>query len=828
LLIDRFRSGSWIILYALVLFAIGDVWRQVPAMRDLLLIKLGQIAAVVVLLLALERARWARHVRLLAVIGSALLFVTMAESGILRQEFVVLPMLAAVFLVVHAITFPWGAYWQFGAVVSATAAILWNVHAVSGSLAPIVGYPAAVLAVAFGASIYVAAQLERFHITVERQNAALRWRSAALESAANGIVITNLAGDIVWTNPAFTDLTGYASAEVIGHNPRILKSGKQEPVFYRDLWQTITSGRVWRGEIINRRKDGSLYNEEMTITPVRHADGEIVNFIAIKQDVSRRKQAEDALQRSEAHFRSLIQNGLDLISVLDTDGRYHYASPSHERILGYRPEELIGKNVFTLIHPDDSPAALMAFAQGTTHPDTSRGAEFRIRHKDGSWRYLESVGQMLDAEHALGIFNSRDITDRKRVEIELEHARQVAEAANRAKSEFLANMSHEIRTPMNGILGMIGLALDLPITREVREDLELAQSSAESLLTVINDILDFSKIEAGKLVLDPIDFSLRATLAEVIKTFGVRKKGLALTAAVAPEIPDSLVGDCGRLRQVLVNLLGNAIKFTAQGEVAVRVGIAEPELQPSNSPAKAGALEIGDDSEIVLHFSVRDTGDGIPAEKHRGIFNAFEQADGSTARKYGGSGLGLAIVSRLVQVIGGRVWVDSAVGRGSTFHFTARFGVGVQPAEDRVDAASPPLPAIPPLRILLAEDNIVNQTLAVRLLEKRGHAVTVAANGRDALAAFDRAPFDLVLMDVQMPEMDGFEATAAIRERERVTATHVPIIAMTAHAMKGDEERCLAAGMDGYLSKPIRSQQLYETLASVAHADAGRSQRLAS
>jgi two-component system sensor histidine kinase/response regulator len=776
-----------------------------------------------------------------------------------------------------------------------------------------------------------------------------RWRSLT-EALPQLVWTATTDGTCDYFSTQWTQHTGIPEGQLLGWQwMETLHPDDREPT--RLHWTNSVAGRgPYDVEYRVRRTDGEYRWFKTRGVPIRDGDGRIYKWFGTCTDITDLREVERALRASEQRFRSLVQNSSDIISVFDAEGTVLYQAPSVERLLGWRTQDRIGRNVFRdpIVHPDDMDRKRGFFEAIRSQSVAPVTAEFRLRHADGSWRDIEAVGQnFLHDPSVSGIVtNYRDITERKRAGEELWRAKEVAEAANRAKDEFLANVSHEIRTPMNAILGMTDLALDTPLTEDQRQSLNTVKSSADNLLGIINDLLDFSKIEAGKLALDPAEFSPRTVIGDTLQALAMRahRKGLEVICDIQQDVPDSLVGDAGRLRQVLLNLVGNAIKFTEQGEVVVRV-------ETTDGPR---------DGDWLL-FSVTDTGIGIAADKLETIFRAFEQEDTSTSRKYGGTGLGLTISSRLVTLMAGVIGVDSQPGRGSTFTFKACFA---RPADVSASASAKPpklldnLPVLivddnatnryileewlrawrmeplavgdgatamdalllgaasekqyplvmldarmpdtdglalaakirertelsttrmilltsgdqpgdaersrqlginarllkpirqeelldtiyrvmsrsdgestaviepatvqqptrapeqsaTPLRILVAEDNEFNSQLLEQLLVRRGYRVRVANNGRDALSLAEKGAFDLLLLDVHMPELDGFQVIQAIRERERSTAEHLPVIALTARSRKEDRAKCLAAGMDDFLAKPIQAVTLWDTI----------------
>ncbi|MFA5863741.1 MAG: PAS domain S-box protein [Phycisphaerae bacterium] len=770
----------------------------------------------------------------------------------------------------------------------------------------------------------------------------------AIFDAFNDVIIVHdlQTGQIVDVNQRVSEMYGYQANELRGvsldqlipqGNPpytihcameKIQKAAQGEPQLFE--WKAIQKSRrqFW-----------------VEVSLKCAVIGGKARVLAVVRDIDQRKQVEAAFRESERRFKAILDNVKLVAVMVDDSCQITYANDFLLKLTDWKRQEVIGKNWFDHFIPLEIRDKIRhLFLDNLTTGDIPFHYENDIITRSGQTKTISWNNTLLRNTQGSIIGTTsigEDITDRKRAEEAMRKAKELAESANQTKSAFLANMSHEIRTPMNGIIGMTELTLDTQLSTEQREYLDMVKTSADSLLTILNDILDFSKIEAGKLDLIPIDFNLKDSLCETLSTLSLRAcaKGLELVCHVLPDVPDSLVGDPGRLRQIIVNLVGNAIKFTEQGEIVVR---AELESQTEN--------------DTLLHFSIRDTGIGISQEKQDIIFDAFTQVDNSSTRKYVGTGLGLAISRQLVQLMGGRIWVESEIGVGSTFHFTARYGFQKNPSitpmpvdmeklkglpilivddnqtncmileellekwqmkpttvlsgsealaimnqagekgdsfplilldanmpemdgfalaqiikddpglkgtliimlsstgrrgdaarcehrgiaayltkpfksSDLLDAITVTLDmSILPkeqnklvtrhllrearrhLRILLVEDNPVNQKLTTRMLEKWDHSVIVANNGKEAIDLLEKEKVDLVLMDVQMPEMGGYEATSVIRQREKTTGRHVPIIAMTAHAMNTDRQKSLDVGMDDYVSKPIQKDVLFDII----------------
>jgi len=671
----------------------------------------------------------------------------------------------------------------------------------------------------------VVAAMETLRDISERKYAeeSLEKLSLAIEQMPVTVMITDREGIIQYVNPNFTAVTGYLSEEAVGRSPSLVRSDWHPPEFFQGLWRTILSGRGWRGELRNKRKNGELYWESASISPVMGAGGEIRHFVAVKEDITERKWAQEALSRSDERIRLLLESTAEAIYGIDGAGYCSFANPACARLLGFgHPDELLGRHMHGLMHHTR--------ADGTGYPEKDCPMLGVLQGKQGVhvddelfWRQDGSpfaaeywaYPQRRDGEVIGAVITFFDITARRRGEEELREATAAAEAATRAKSEFLANMSHEIRTPINAAIGMLYLLQQTELSPAQKNYLEKAKSASNMLLRVINDILDFSKIEAGKLELESAPFSLAVVLRDLsaVASATIKEKPVELRVACGPGVPDLLVGDPLRLGQVLLNLTSNAIKFTEAGRVDLEVALAR-----------------GDEGEATLRFSIADTGIGMAPEQQERLFSAFTQADTSTTRRYGGTGLGLTISAQLVEAMGGAIRVASEKGRGSTFSFTVRFPL---PCEEEGSAAA--FPAVEPagtptapdcfagIRILLVEDNPINQELARELLERRGARVVQAVDGAEALRILGSSGpgFQVVLMDVHMPVMDGLEATRRLRLDPALEG--LPVIAMTASALADERELCLAAGMNDQINKPIVVAELYTTLQRWVGPEAGPS-----
>jgi PAS domain S-box-containing protein len=610
-------------------------------------------------------------------------------------------------------------------------------------------------------------------------------------------------------NEIFARDAGFADPkDIVGKDDYQMGWRDQAELYRADDRQVIESGcPKLLIEEPQTTPDGNTIVLLTSKIPLRSSEGEIIGVLGTYMDITERKRAEEALEESEERFKAQYQgspaptftwqkHGADFVLVNFNEAARAITDGMVSEFVGQRASDLYSDRQEILRD------LLLCHDEREV-----------IRREIRSQNFVP--GALLIATFAsvppdLVLVHLEDITERKRAEQELQHTNrdlkiaieqsnelaEQARKANAAKSEFLANMSHEIRTPMNAVIGMTGLLQSSDLDPEQRECVEIIHSSGETLLSIINDILDYSKIEEGKGELESQPFNLHECIESSMDlvTSSAAEKGLQLTYAVDDKVPENLMGDVTRLRQILVNLLSNAVKFTEAGHVSVAV----------TSHQKGDRYE--------LFFTVRDTGIGIPPEKMNRLFQSFSQIDMSTTRRYGGTGLGLAISKKLTEMMGGKIWVESETGKGSAFHFTilAETAPAGMPAKELLKIDKLPASQSSSMRLLLAEDNIVNQKVALGILRKLGYHADVVTNGLEVLQALERQPYDIILMDIQMPEMDGFEATKAIHERWQKEAPH--IIALTAHALDGDRERCLAAGMDDYIAKPMKIEELMEAI----------------
>jgi two-component system, sensor histidine kinase and response regulator len=788
---------------------------------------------------------------------------------------------------------------------------------------------------------------------ISRAEQGLRKLSLAVEHSPATVVITDSQGTIEYVNPAFTQITGYTAEEALGQNPRVLKSGEQSDEIYADMWRTIRAGGTWRGELCNKKKNGEFYWESASISPITNSEGTITHFAAVKEDITKRREASHALAEAEERSRLLLESAGEGIFGVNTDGQVSFINPAALRLLGFSEDELLGRTIHDLIHHSHADGSPYPVSECPMRLAYTAGIAYKVDdevlwHRDGtSFAVDYSATPIQQGDEVVGsVVTFRDVTERKQAEKNLQRAMGEAEAANEAKGTFLANMSHEIRTPMNAIIGMAHLALRTDLDLKQKDYIDKIQGSGQHLLGIINDILDFSKIEAGKLEIEAVDFCLDDVMDNVSSLIGAKaaEKNLELLFDVQSDVPANLRGDPLRLGQIIINYSNNAVKFTDEGEIVVRV-LRQEEI----------------DDDLVIRFEVQDTGIGMDEEQQARLFQSFQQADSSTTRRFGGTGLGLAISRSLAELMGGSVGVESQPRAGSTFWFTVRVGVaearqktsriepdlrnrrvlviddnpharqiiasiltsmtlrvdevpsgeealesvrsadGEDPYEiifvdwrmpggmdgietirhiQALDLTTTPQPvmvtayggaevveaaheagiditlvkpvnpsqlhdaalhalggvteqtetagaeapvtegldlsSIQGASVLVVEDNDLNQQVAMELLRDAGFRVDLAENGQIGVEMVGAGAYELVLMDMQMPVMDGLEATLAIRSDGRFA--DLPIVAMTANAMAGDRERCIAGGMNDHVPKPIDPDFLFKTMLALIPA----------
>ncbi len=636
--------------------------------------------------------------------------------------------------------------------------------------------------------------------------------SALVNNTDAGFLIINSSFEVTWTNSVFRDrfAPNSAAGTPKATSCRELLCKREDICQSCPALMAMRTGKVAHHEI-HIEVDGKSKHIYATAMPIKSPEGNPDEAMVMLQDVTdlevlRRSQAQ--LRKSEERFRSIFENAGAAIATVGARGNLLQVNGAMCKMLGYSKEELTSMSIYDVTHHQEVEPIRKHYREAASGRQRVIEIELRFRPRKGGtlWGYTTGTW-ILDSRNKpdYAIIIIQDITERKCAETALKEAKEQAEVASRAKSEFLANMSHEIRTPMNGVVGMTSMLLNGELSSEQHARAQIIQSSAQALLTIINDILDFSKIESGKLTIEQIGFDLRLLQNEVVQMLRMKAqaKNIELISTCEADVPRRLLGDPVRLKQILTNLLNNAIKFTDTGHVAVRI-------------CKTGEGARGS----ILEISVEDTGIGIPEDKSKLIFDAFTQVDTTVTRRFGGTGLGLAITKQLVELMHGIIEVRSTPGQGSTF--TCRIELpphtsAIASYEENIamshfaHSGDAILPA--EIRTLVAEDNAVNQMVALEMLGRLGCVVDLAVTGREAVAMAGKNRYDLIFMDCQMPEMDGLEATRKIREKEKLSGDRAIIIAMTAHAMSGDKEKCLDAGMNDYIAKPVEQKALREVMA---------------
>ena len=622
-----------------------------------------------------------------------------------------------------------------------------------------------------------------------------------LENMQEGYFEVDLAGDLTFFNDSLCRIWGYPKDELIGMNNRQYtdkENAKKLFQTFNEVYRTEEPAKAFDWQII--RKDGTKILIEASISLQKDSSGNPIGFSGTVRDVTERRRIDEALRQSEERYRMVLENIQDGYFEVDLAGSFTFFNDSMCRLLGYPQEEMMGLNNRKWTDKENAKRLFQGFNQVYKTGIPSKEFNWQFIRKDGSVRFIEASVDLLknSSGNTIGFQGlARDITERKLAEVEIKKAKEAAEAAAVSQSEFLANMSHEIRTPMNGIIGMIELLLDSQLSADQRQYAEIVQTSSLSLLSLLNDILDLSKIEARKLNLEKLDFNLRVALEDVadLVALSAQEKGLELTALIEPEVPSLLRGDPGRLRQAVINMAGNAVKFTKKGEVAIRV-----------------SRQAENEQTVTLHFAISDTGIGIPQNRIEALFAPFVQVDSSTTRKYGGSGLGLSISRQLVELMDGKVGCESEIGKGSTFWFTAVFEKqppnAVMAVERFADISS--------LKVLVVDDHPTNRLLAVTLLKGWKCRSGEAEDGQSALANLraalqEKDPYQVALLDMMMPEMDGEELGRLIKEDKELSDTR--IIMMTSIGKRGDVSRLASLGFAGYFTKPIRQAHLYDAIA---------------